>query len=233
MTRRTLGSLLLVSALSLCSGLQAQSTEQQVVSDASSALGGRDRILAVRTLVVQGGGHDLNVGQSLRYDELGLQSDAWQIRDYKRIYDLANGRARFEAVRVAQYPYYQGIGGERIVQGLDGDISFNVAPNGNATRAFGGQVNARRIEYLRHPLTLVRAALAPSAKLSNGRTQGADRLVDVTTNGVTLTLAINSATKLPSRIIQMTDSPTMGDTAVETQFGEYQAVNGVQLPARI
>ena len=82
-------------------------------------------------------------------------------------------------------------------------------------------MNARRIEYLRHPLTLVRAALAPSAKLSNGRTQGGDRLVDVTTSGVTLTLAINSATKLPSRIIQMTDSPTMGDTAVETQFGEY------------
>jgi glyoxylase-like metal-dependent hydrolase (beta-lactamase superfamily II) len=233
MTRKTLGSLLLVSALSLSSGLQAQSTEQQVVSDAAAALGGRDRILAVRTLVVQGGGHDLNVGQSLRYDELGLQSDAWQIRDYKRMYDLANGRARFEAVRAAQYPYYQGIGGERIVQGLDGDIAFIVAPNGNATRAFGGQVNARRIEYLRHPLTLVRAALAPSAKLSNGRTQGADRLVDVTTNGVTLTLAINSATKLPSRIIQMTDSPTMGDTAVETQFGEYQSFNGVQLPARI
>jgi hypothetical protein len=136
MTRRTLGPLMLVSALLLCSGLQAQSTEQQVVSDAAVALGGRDRILAVRTLVVQGGGHDLNVGQSLRYDELGLQSDAWQIRDYKRMYDLANGRGRFEAVRVAQYPYYQGIGGERVVQGLDGDIAFNVAPNGNATRAF-------------------------------------------------------------------------------------------------
>ena len=115
--------------------------------------------------MVQGGGHDLNVGQSLRYDELGLQSDAWQIRDYKRMCDLANGRGRFEAVRVAQYPYYQGIGGERVVQGLDGDIAFNVAPNGNATRAFGGQVNARRIEYLRHPLTrsFVRA-LAPSAR---------------------------------------------------------------------
>jgi glyoxylase-like metal-dependent hydrolase (beta-lactamase superfamily II) len=232
MTNKTIG-LLLASAVLLVSRLGAQSTEQQIVSDAATALGGRDRILAVKTLVVQGGGHDLNIGQSLRYDELGLQSDAWQIRDYKRMYDLANGRARFEVVRAAQYPYYQGIGGDRVVQGLDGDIAFNIAPNGNATRVFGGQVNARRVEYLRHPLTLVRAALAPSAKLANGRTQGGDRLVDVTTNGVTLTLAINSTTKLPSRIIQMTDSPTMGDTAVETQFGEYQTVGGVKLPARI
>jgi glyoxylase-like metal-dependent hydrolase (beta-lactamase superfamily II) len=232
MTRRTFGWLL-ASAVLLGTQAGAQSTEQQIVSDAATALGGRDRILAVKTLVIQGGGHDLNVGQSLRYDELGLQSDVWQIRDYKRMYDLANGRARFEVVRAAQYPYFQGIGGERVVQGLDGDVAFNVAPNGNATRVFGGQLNARRVEYLRHPLTLVRAALAPSAKLSNGRTQGGDRLVDVTSGGVTLTLAINSSTKLPSRIIQMTDSPTMGDTAIETQFSEYQRVGGVQLPGRI
>ena len=232
MNHRAFG-FLLASAVLLTSGLQAQSTEQQIVSDAAAALGGRERILAIKTLVVQGGGHDLTVGQSLRYDELGLQSDVWQIRDYKRIYDLANGRARFEVVRASQYPYYQGIGADRVVQGLDGDVVFNVAPNGNAARVFGGQANARRVEYLRHPLTLVRAALESSAKLANGRTQGADRLVDVTTGGVTLTLGINSSTKLPSRIIQMTDSPTMGDTAIETQFGEYQAVNGVQLPARI
>src|SRR5258705_1499971 len=232
MNHKTLG-LVLASAVVLVSALRAQSTEQQIVGDAAAAMGGRDRILAVKTLVVQGGGHDLNVGQSLRYDELGLQSAAWQIRDYKRTYDLANTRARFEVVRASQYPYYQGVGGERVVQGLDGDVAFNVAPNGNATRVFGGQAGGRRAEYLRHPLTLVRAALDPSAKLANGRTQGAERLVDITTNGVTLTLAINSATKLPSRIIQMTDSPTMGDTAVEMQFGEYQAINGLQLPARI
>ena len=232
MTHRTLG-LLLASAVLLVPGLRAQSTEQQIVADAAGAMGGRERILAVKTLVVQGGGHDLNVGQSLRYDELGLQSDVWQIRDYKRMYDLANVRARFEVVRASQYPYYQGIGADRVVQGLDGDVAFNVATNGNATRVFGGQANARRVEYLRHPLTLVRAAIDPSAKLANGRTQGADRLVDVTTGGVTLTLGINSATKLPSRIVQIIDSATMGDTAVELQFSEYQLIGGIQLPARM
>ncbi|HEY3161533.1 MAG TPA: MBL fold metallo-hydrolase, partial [Vicinamibacterales bacterium] len=232
MNHKTLG-LVLASAVLLAPALRAQSTEQQIVADAASAMGGRDRILAVKTLTVQGGGHDLNVGQSLRYDELGLQSDVWQIRDYKRVYDLANSRARFEVVRASQYPYYQGIGGERVVQGLDGDVAFNVARNGSATRVFGGQATARRAEYLRHPLTLVRAALDPSAKLANGRTQGTERLVDITSGGVTLTLAINSGTKLPSRIIQMTDSPTMGDTAVEASFGEYATVGGVRLPARI
>ena len=65
--------------------------------------------------------------------------------------------ARFEVVRAAQYPYFQGVGGDRVVQGLDGDVAFNVATNGNANRVFGGQANARRAEYFRHPLTLVRA----------------------------------------------------------------------------
>jgi glyoxylase-like metal-dependent hydrolase (beta-lactamase superfamily II) len=226
---------LLLASIVMLSPVAArgQTAEQQVIADATAALGGRERILAVKTLLVQGGGHDLNVGQSLRYDELGLQSDAWQIRDYKRMYDLVNGRARFEVVRAAQYPYYQGIGADRVIQAIDGDLAFNIARNNNAVRVFGGQVAARRAEFLRHPLTLVRAALQPSTKLSNARTQGNERLVDVTTGGVTLTLAINSATKLPARIVQVVDSPTMGDTAMDTLFGEYTAVSGLQLPTRI
>src|ERR1043165_7679196 len=143
MTNKALGFVLLCAVL-LAPGLRAQSTERQIVSDAATALGGRDRVLAVKTLVMQGGGHDLNIGQSLRYDELGLQSDVWQIRDYKRIYDLANGRARFEVVRAAQYPYFQGIGADRVVQGLDGDVAFNIGRNGNPQRAFGAQAAARR-----------------------------------------------------------------------------------------
>ena len=71
------------------------------------------------------------------------------------------------------------------------------------------------------------------AKLSNPRTQGTERLVDVTSGGATLTLAIDSTTKLPTRVIQMTDTPTMGDTPVELRFADYRAVNGIQLPTRL
>jgi glyoxylase-like metal-dependent hydrolase (beta-lactamase superfamily II) len=212
----------------------AQAPERQVVDDAAQALGGRDQVLAARTLLLEGAGHDMNVGQSLRYDELGLQSDVYQIRDYKRAYDLANGRARFEATRQAQYPFYQGDPAQRQVQGLDGGTAFNVAPNGNTVRVFApGQIDGRKIEYFRHPLTIVRAALQPSARLANARTQGGERLVDVTTDGVTLTLAIDATTKLPSRVIYLVDSATLGDTPIATEFRDYKPVNGLQLPTRI
>jgi hypothetical protein len=47
MTHRTFG-LLLASVVLLVPGLRAQSTEQQIIADAAAALGGRERILAVR-----------------------------------------------------------------------------------------------------------------------------------------------------------------------------------------
>ena len=223
----------LASIVLMWQGLLAQSTEQQVIADAAAALGGRERILAVKTLIVEGGGRDLNVGQSLRFDDVGLQSDVWQIREYKRAYDLANTRARFEAIREAQYPFYQGEAAPRLIQGLDGEIAFNVNAEGNAARIFGAQAAGRLVEYLRHPITLVRAALQPTAKLSNARTQGNERLVDVTVGGTTISLAIDAATKLPTRVIQMTDSATLGDTPVETRFAGYEAVSGLQLPTRL
>ena len=233
MKRHLIVCLALASSLVLWQSVRAQSPEQQIVNDAATALGGRDRILAVKTLVIEGAGHDMGVGQAWRYDELGLQSDVGQIRDYKRAYDLANGRARFEATRELQYPFYQGEGGAHQVQALDGNVVFNIAANGTATRVFAAPaITARRVEFLRHPLTLVRAALDPAARLANVRTQGSDRLVDVTANGVTLTLAVDNTTKLPSRIVQMTDSATLGDTPVETRFSDYRSAGGLQLPTR-
>ena len=223
----------LASIVLIWQGLLAQSTEQQIIADTSAALGGRERILAARTLIVEGGGRDLNVGQSLRFDELGLQSDVWQIRDYKRAYDLGNMRARFEAIREAQYPFYQGERAARLIQGLDGEVAFNVNAEGNATRIFGAQATARLAEYLRHPLTVLRAALQPEARLSNVRAQGTERLVDVTVGAAALTLAIDATTKLPTRVVQMTDSATLGDTPVETRFAGYEAVSGLQLPTRL
>ena len=234
MRTHLLGGLVAAAVFVLPAGGRAQSPEQQIVNDAAAGLGGRDRVLGVKTLQLEGAGHEMNVGQSLRYDELGLLSDIAQLRDIRRSYDLANLRARFEATRQIQYPYYLGDASTRQVQGLDKDVAFNVAPNGNATRVFApGQINNRRLDYLRHPLTIVRAALDPGSKLANGRTQGGERLVDVTVGRATLTLAVDGSTRLPTRVVVMTDSPTLGDTAIETQFREYREVGGLQLPTRI
>ena len=147
---------------------RAQTAEQQIINDAAAALGGRDRVLAVKTMVLDGAGSQV-AGTSLRYDDLGYASAINQLRDVKRAYDLANGRARFDATSMAEYAFYIGDAPNRQIQGLDGLVAFNVGADGNAARIFGNQANGRRVEYLRHPLTLVRAALGSA---SRSRTPG-------------------------------------------------------------
>src|ERR1700733_3137749 len=76
----------------------SQDSAQQVIDDAASAKGGREKVPAAKTLTQDGGGNDFEVGQGYRWDELGFLFDASQIRDYKRAYDLVNGRMRTEMI---------------------------------------------------------------------------------------------------------------------------------------
>jgi hypothetical protein len=210
----------------------AQTTAQQIIDDAAGALGGRDRVMAVKTMLLEGAGNFVGI-TSLRYDDdIGFKSAIEQLRDVRRVYDVANGRARFELTRMVEYPFYIGDAPTRTIQGLDGKTAFNVNPaNQNATPAFGNQASGRRLDYLRHPLILVRAALGPNAKLSNSRTQGAERMVDIAIDDLPpLTLAISATTKLPTRIFQMVDNNLFGDTMQALEFTDYKAVNGLQLP---
>src|SRR6185295_2907582 len=77
-------------------------------------------------------------------------------------------------------------------------------------------------------------ALDPAAKLTNPRTAGKERVVEVAAaNGLTFTLAIDDATSLPTRVVSMTDNLNLGDVAIETSFADYQDVNGLKLPAHL
>ena len=210
----------------------AQGTAQQILDDAATAIGGRDRIMAVKTMLLEGAGNFVGI-TSLRYDDdIGFKSAIEQLRDVRRGYDLANGRARFELTRMVEYVFYIGDAPTRTIQGLDGTVAFNINPvTQNATPAPGNQASGRRLEYLRHPLTLVRAALGPNAKLSNSRSQGSERMVDIAIGDLPpLTLAIDAKTKLPTRIVQMVDNNIMGDTMQALEFTDYKALNGLQLP---
>ena len=62
------------------------SPEQQIVNDAAAALGGRDKILAVKTLVIEGGGTNGNLGQDMSPDAIGqaFDGDGLQTGDGRR-----------------------------------------------------------------------------------------------------------------------------------------------------
>jgi len=207
------------------------SSERQIIDDAAEALGGAERIQAVKTLVVEGEGSNGNLGQDMSPDATG---QTFTVTEYRRAIDLGSGRVRIEQTRTPNFTYFQGQQPQKQVLGLDGNVAYNVAANGTATRAADAVANDRRAEMYHHPLTIVRAALDPAAKLSNPRSQDNQSVVDIaTTGGLNLTLAIDATTKLPSRVVSMTDNTNLGDVAVETAFADYQDVNGLKLPARL
>jgi glyoxylase-like metal-dependent hydrolase (beta-lactamase superfamily II) len=225
---RTISVALLVTALSGCT---RPSPEQQIVSDAAKALGGGDRIQAVKTLVIEGEGTNGNLGQDMRPE---ATTQTFKVTAYKRAVDLAARRWRVEQTRTPNFTYFQGQAPQRQVMGVDGDIAYNVAANGTASRAANAVAGDRRMEMYHHPVTVIRAALDPAAKLANPRTFENQSSVDITTaDGVKLTLAIDSGTKLPTRVVSMTDNPNLGDVAIETSFTDYQNVSGIQLPTHL
>jgi glyoxylase-like metal-dependent hydrolase (beta-lactamase superfamily II) len=218
----------LLVGLALGAGCTTRSPEQQIIEDAAEALGGRDRILSLRTLTIEGEGTNGNLGQDMTPE---ASSQTFSVTAYRRLVDLTAERFRVEQTRTPNFSYFQGPAPQRQVFGLDGDVAYTIAANGTATRAAQAVVRDRRADLLHHPITIVRAALDPGATLGNARTFDGEHVVAVTTaDGRAFTLATAVNTNLPSRVTSMAYNANLGDVAIETRFGLYQDVQGVKLP---
>ncbi len=222
--------LFVLVAMVIASGCASAPPEKQAIADAAAALGGAARLAALKSLSIEGSGSAPNAGQNRMPDD---ELPVWKVTEYTRTIDLANGRARVQQVREAQF-LFAGDLVQRQTQGLDGKVAYNVGADGMATRAGDAAARDRRMELLHHPITVVRAALDPAARLTNPRSEGNEQLVDVTTaSGDAVTLAISSQTHLPTRVISMSDNANMGDVAVVTTFADYEDVGGMKLPRRL
>jgi glyoxylase-like metal-dependent hydrolase (beta-lactamase superfamily II) len=205
--------------------------EQQVVDDAARALGGAERLQAVKTIVLEGEGTHYNLGQDVVPNASG---QTFAVTQYKRAIDVQGERARTELVRVPKFTYWQGLAAQRQVQGIDKAVGYNVAASGTASRIAQTAADDRRAEFLRYPITAVRAALDPEARVTNARSEGGQSIVEVVTSDeLAFTLAIDAVTKLPSRVTTAGNNVNLGDVLITTAFADYQAVGGVQLPARL
>ena len=220
-------------SLALCVFLGACAAappERQPVDHAVAALGGADRVRALRTLVQEGEGLHYYLGQDVRPHASG---QTFKVTEYRRVVDLANRRARTELTRTPTFLYFQGQQPQRQVQGVDGEIGFNIGGNGNANRVNDTTAQERLLEFYHHPITLLQAALAPGGSITAMPESGGQRVARITLSGnrnFDLTLDANG---LPTRIATLTAHPNLGDIVLSTEFANYTDVNGVRLPSRI
>ncbi len=66
----------------------------------AEAMDGKGRILAVKTLVIEGEGPAPNLGQIVTPDS---ELPVWQVTEFKRKIDLANGGMRTQQLLAAQF----------------------------------------------------------------------------------------------------------------------------------
>jgi glyoxylase-like metal-dependent hydrolase (beta-lactamase superfamily II) len=204
--------------------------EQQLVADAARALGGRDKIIAAKTMTIEGEGTNANLGQDMTMDASGQH---FAVSTYRRVIDLQNLRSHTEQTRTPDFAFFQGPQPQKQVFGVADGIAYAIAADGTATRASNAVARDRTAEIYHHPLTIVSAAMDPGTKFSNVRTAGGERVVDLeTATGLKFTLAIDAASGLPTRVVSMTDNTNLGDVAIETSFADYQDVSGLKAPAR-
>lgn len=219
-------TLLTILGLGACS---RPTPEQQFADDLIGALGGRDRVQAVRTLTIEGTGLNYNLGQDVRPD---AATQTFEITGYRRRIDLVNGRQQIEQTRTPRFAYFQGQQPQKQVQGLDGEIAFNVSASGDATRLASRAELDRRTDLYHHPLLLARALTDAKATVNSVTTDGTSRKAELTTAaGPTVTLTLDAA-GVPQSVSSTTDHPNLGDVVMLTTFGSYEDVGGLRLPGR-
>jgi glyoxylase-like metal-dependent hydrolase (beta-lactamase superfamily II) len=223
-------TLIVTSVLVLTlAGCTPQPPEQQFVNDAMTAIGGRSKIEAVKTLTLEGSGVNYNLGQDMK-PEAATQKFA--VSPYTRKIDLAQGRGRVEQTRTPQFAYFQGPQPQTQIQGLDGEVAFNVNPAGVAARLAAAGERDRRMDWFHHPLTALRAATAPTTTVSNVRSVGTARQADFKSGDLEWTMTIDAA-GLPLSVSSRAYHPNLGDVVITTTFADYQEAGGLKLPAQL
>jgi glyoxylase-like metal-dependent hydrolase (beta-lactamase superfamily II) len=213
---------------------QSATTEAQLVANAAEALGGAERLRALRTIRLRGYGHEsYQDGGSNITTEPTAPEKMTILTAYERVIDLPNGRTRVKSRQSRAFIFAARamMEGRPVDQALDGDVAFDTAPDGATRRASAEAAARRRMDLLANPVVAVREALDSRSRLANRRTEGAAALLDVTTAaGEKFTIAFDRTTNRPAWVRWVAPHENLGEIVLRAEFSAYEPVNGIQLP---
>jgi glyoxylase-like metal-dependent hydrolase (beta-lactamase superfamily II) len=217
------------SALALAIASNSLLGQGSVTLDAAArAMGGKDRVLAVRTLILEGRGEGLNFGQNYTPDA----DTKFEVTSFRRANDYVNKRWFLDQTREPRFvtavttPQRQRLG-------VDGDVAYNIAANGNMVRA-GAQIATDRANELLHdPVGFLQAAYAPGSEVTEDQPRGNLRWIRINVRGNKFAMLVDPTTMLPVRTQKIVYQPMLGDAMLETEFSDWQDVGDLKLPMRI
>jgi glyoxylase-like metal-dependent hydrolase (beta-lactamase superfamily II) len=216
---------------------------RQVVDAAAKALGGADRLRAVRNITLVGyGQYAYQFGGGRITGEPGAPEKYIAANEARRVYDLEHNRFQLVERRNMLFPFLAPFGHSwaPVTQVLDGDIAYDVngerivrvaRESDNPLQVDG--VHVRRMLMMTNPAVLVRTMLDPGTKMSAPRRQGALTVLDVTLKeGDTLAAAF-AANGLPAWVrwsARHTNVGQMNFTTTFTGWSDATGTSGLLLP---
>ena len=207
-------------------------TAAQAINAAAAALGGADKIRALRNITLIGYAQYAYQNGGGNISPLpGAPQKFIAANDYRRIYDLEHGRMLHQERRNDLFPFANYGGHDFALQRqlLDGAIAYNLNASGQATR--GGDARDRRMWMHTNPIVAIRAALNDLNAVSNRRQENGLTLVDLKLKeGDIVTIAIRPPANLPEFVRWIGPNINLGDVTYTTQFYGYVPFGGVQLP---
>jgi hypothetical protein len=190
--------------------LAQQAPAARLLEQVVTAMGGRERLQRIDTLVYTGFGQDAYMDGGGNVTAEVNAPPKWRaIADAQRSFDLKSRRAVLQQRRAPMFPF--------------------AAPFGlNWNRTSSLQSGA---DLLDHPLPAVLAALDPSARLGPVSVEDGYSVLQFTTaDGTPVSMAVDPLTHLPAWTRRVVSHVNLGDVAVTAYFTGYVPQDGVQLP---
>jgi glyoxylase-like metal-dependent hydrolase (beta-lactamase superfamily II) len=211
-----------------------------VVEAGAAALGGADRIRAVRNITAHGYGvYAYHFGGSSITGAVQVPMKQIAANELRRVYDLENDRFQLIERRNWLFPFLIKAGHtwQQTNVVLDGDIAWAVE-NGTPRRLARWEEGTnwidgpvmQRLWMMNNPVVLLRALLDPETQLSAPRAEGKETVIDVTLKqGYRLSAAFGED-RLPAWVRWATPHTNLGQMNFTTWFSGWADINGLMLP---
>ena len=211
-----------------------------IVEDAANALGGIDKIRAVKNITLHGyAQYAYQMGGGRISGSPEAPEKYMAANDLTRVYDVANDRFQMRERRNMVFPFLAPFGHSFALNDnrLDGDIAFDV--NGDRAQRIPqfmdgalimDGVHMRRMWMMNNPVVLVRALLDPATKLSPPRQAAGVTAIDVTLKqGDKLTAAFTSDHR-PAWVRWSHPQTNLGQATLTTTFTGWSETAGLLMP---
>jgi glyoxylase-like metal-dependent hydrolase (beta-lactamase superfamily II) len=227
--RRIAGCLAIISVtLTLTRDAGAQRPGKPLIEQAVRAMGGEDRVLGVRTLLLEGGGTEYDLGQHPAPD---APLNAYEITGYRWLADFENARWRQESTREPKF-VTNNPAAQQVRIAFD-SVAFDLPASGAPRRIAGRAEIDRADQIVHHPIGFMKLALGSGAELTRGPAVSGLRQVRMTVGGREFAILLSPTTRLPARIDRMVYHPILGDVRLSTLVSDWKRVDGVMFPMRI